>query len=96
MWQQYSIHGHTVDLQKYRATSAEWNFIEQIKTPISLEVVLAIDIMWEPQSNLEEKFKPIILKDHFSSKTDPSIFTSIEPLLLDQSNETIWVLPVFK
>ena len=29
-----------------------------------------------------------ILKDDFSSRTDPSLFTSIEPLLLDWSNET--------
>ena len=27
-------------------------------------------------------------KDDFSSRKDPSIFTSIEPLLLDLSNET--------
>ena len=40
------------------------------------------------QSNLEEKVNPGILKDDFSSRTDPSIFTSMEPLLLDQSNET--------
>ena len=32
--------------------------------------------------------QPSILKDDFSSKTDPSIFTSIAPVLLDQSNET--------
>ena len=31
---------------------------------------------------------PSILKDDFSSKTDPSIFTSIAPVLFDQSNET--------
>ena len=31
---------------------------------------------------------PSILKDDFSSRTDPSIFTSIEPLLLNQSNKT--------
>ena len=32
--------------------------------------------------------QPSILKGDFSSRTDPFIFTSIEPLLLDQSNET--------
>ena len=32
--------------------------------------------------------QPNILKDDFSSRTDSSIFTSIEPLLLDQSKET--------
>ena len=29
-----------------------------------------------------------ILKDDFSSRTDPSIFTSVAPVLLDQSNKT--------
>ena len=75
-----------VDLQGYRATSGERNFIERIEFPIFLEAVLAI--MKEPQSNLEEKINPSILKDDFSSRTDPSFFTSIEPLLLDWSNET--------
>ena len=42
-----------------------------------MEAVLAIEIMQVPQSNLEEKVTPSILKDDFSSKTDPSIFTSI-------------------
>ena len=37
-----------------------------------------------------KKVNSIILND-FSSRTDPSIFTSIESLLLDRSNETIWV-----
>ena len=33
----------------------------------------------ELQSNLEEKVNPTILKDEFSSRRDPSIFTSIPP-----------------
>ena len=32
-----------VDLERYRATSGEKNFIERIKTPIFLEAVLAIE-----------------------------------------------------
>ena len=32
-----------------------------------------------PQSNLEEKVNPGILKDGFSLRTDPLIFTSIAP-----------------
>ena len=35
--------------------------------------------------------KPNILKDDFSSTTEPSIFTSIAPELLDRSNKTKWV-----
>ena len=35
--------------------------------------------------------QPQHLKTDFSSRTDPSIFTSIAPVLLDQSNETSWV-----
>ena len=44
--------------------------------------------MQEPQSNLEEKVNPSILKDVFSSRTGPPIFTSIATVLLDRSNET--------
>ena len=39
----------------YRGTLGERNFIEQIKTPNFLEAVLAVEIMQEDQSNLEEK-----------------------------------------
>ena len=45
---------------------------------------------------LEEKVNLSILKDDFSSTTEPSIFTSIEPLLLDRPNETSWVFPALK
>ena len=38
---------------------------------------------WEPQSNLGQKVNPSILKGDFSSRIDPSLFISIEPLLLD-------------
>ena len=81
------MHGRMVDLQ-YRATSGERKFIEQIKAPIFLEAVLAIAIMKDAQSNLEEKVNPTILKDHFSSRTDPSIFTFAAPVFLDRSNKT--------
>ena len=47
-----------------------------------MEAVLAIDIIQEPQSNLEEKINPSILKDDFSSRTDLSIFTSIAPVAI--------------
>ena len=33
------------------------------------------------------------LKDDLSSRTDSSIFTSVAAVLLDWSNETIWVFP---
>ena len=56
---------------------------------IFLEAVLAIKVMQEPQSNLEEKFNPSILKDDISSRTDPSIIKSIAPVLLDWSIETM-------
>ena len=35
----------------------------------------------ELQSNLEEKDNPSIFEDDFSSRKDPSIFTSIAPAL---------------
>ena len=73
-----------VDLQRYRATSGERKLIEQIKSPIFLEAVSATEIILEPQPNLEEKVNPRILKDDFSSRTDPSTFTSITPVFLDR------------
>ena len=48
------------------------------------------------KSNLEEKVNPSILKDYFSSKTDPPVFTSIAPVLLDQSNEISYFFPALK
>ena len=53
-------------------------------------------MMQQPQSNLEEKVNLSILKDDFSSRADPSILTSMEPLSLDQSNETSRVFPGLK
>ena len=52
--------------------------------------------MQEPQLNLEEKVNPSILKSDFPSRTDLSIFISIEPLLFDWSNETSWAFPALK
>ena len=62
--------------------------MERIKTLIFLEALLVIEIFQKPQSNLEEKVNPSILKNYFSSTTDPFIFTSIAPVLLDRSDET--------
>ena len=45
---------------------------------------------------MEEKVNPSILKDGFSSRTDPSINISIAPVLLDWPNETSWVFPALK
>ena len=61
------------------------NFIERIKAPIFLESFSTRDNVRE-DSNLEEKVNSSILKDDFSSGTDPSIITSIAPVLLDRSN----------
>ena len=61
------------NLYRYRATSGERkerNFIERITHQTFLEAVLAIEIMQESQSNLEEKVNPSVLKDDFSSRTD--------------------------
>ena len=53
----------------YRGISKEKN-IEWIKTSIFLEAVLSIETMKEPQSNLEKKESPIILKDDVFSRKD--------------------------
>ena len=90
------MQGCMLDFKKYRRISRKRNFIKQTKALIFLEAVLAIEMMQEPRSNLEEKGNPNILKDDFSSRPDPSIFTSIAPVLLDGSNKTIWILPTLK
>ena len=45
---------------------------------------------------LRREGHPSILKYYFSSRTDPSIFRSIKPVLLDWSNETSWVFQALK
>ena len=50
------------------------NFIERIKVPIFLKGVLAIEIMYEPQSNIEEKVNPRILKADFLINNRPIHF----------------------
>ena len=77
------MHICMVDSKRYRATSGERNFIERNKVPIFLEVVLARDNLRAPP-----QLNPSILEDDFSSRTDPSILTSIAPVLLDWSNKT--------
>ena len=42
---------------------------------------------------LEVKDSPSILKDDFSWRTEPPIFTPIAPELLDQSHEISWAFP---
>ena len=61
------MHGHRVDLQRYRAFSEERKFIERIKTLIFLQAVLAIEIMEDPQSNLEEKVNPSVFLERVES-----------------------------
>ena len=50
------------------------------------------------ESNLQEEVNPSILKDDFSSRTDPSIDVSISiaPTLLNRSKKTSWVFPALK
>ena len=64
------MHGQMIDLQRYSATSWERNFTEQISN--FLEALLAIEIMQEPQSNLEYKVNLSILKDIFPQQKNPS------------------------
>ena len=66
-----------VDLKRQRSTSGGKNFIERIKTPILSKTILTTEIMYEPQSNLEEKDNFRILKFDFSSRIDQSISTSM-------------------
>ena len=83
-------------LQRWRATSGERKFKELIKVSIFLEAVLVMEIMKENQSTLEEKGSLSILKDYFSSRINPYIFTSIAPEVLDWSDKTSGVFPELK
>ena len=53
-------------------------------------------LIFNPESNLEVKVNSSILKDDFSSRTDPFIFTSIASVFLDQSHKASYVLPALK
>ena len=52
---------------------------------IEIQAVLAIEIMYEPQS---KKTKPTPVSQRIIFPQDTSIFTSIAPALLGQSNKT--------
>ena len=62
------------------------------------------NLLWGSFSNrdvtapihLEEKVNPTIIKHDFSSRTDPSIFTSTASVLFNQSNKTSWVFLALK
>ena len=59
-----------VHLYRYRATSGEKNFIPQIKAPVFLEVLSKVEIMQEPQANLEEKDNPSPVSHRSDSNSD--------------------------
>ena len=61
-------------LLRKRAASGKRNFIEQIKDLIFLKAVLAIDIMKELQSNLEEKVNLSILAPELLGQMKPVEF----------------------
>ena len=67
-----------------------------IKVPIFLEADLAIEICKRPNPIYKRSYNLGSLKYDFSSRADPSIFTSIEPVLLDHSNKTSWFFAEFK
>ena len=48
-----------------------------MNTPIFLEAVLAIEIMWEPQCSLEEKVNPSIFNDELSQVKNRPIYFHI-------------------
>ena len=83
-------YGRFIEIQ---SNSGEKNLIERIKADVEADLIETIK---EPQSNLEENVNPRILKDDFSSRTDPSIFTLITPVLLDRLDETSEVYPALK
>ena len=65
-------------------TSEEKNFLEQMKAQIFLEAILAMEIMCQPQSNLEEKVNLSILffllnKIYVIYSRFKTIYRSIQP-----------------
>ena len=68
------LYGRFIEI---RASARERNFKDRIKAAIFLET----------QSNLKEKVNPSILKDYFSSRTDPFIFTLAAPMLVYRSEK---------
>ena len=84
------LYGRFIEIQsnlrqkKLHRTNQGSNFLEGSFS--NRDNILNASIM--PQSNLEEKVNPTILKHHFPSSTDLSIFTSIAPVFSDWSNKT--------
>ena len=70
-------HSLSQSKQQMQATNIQE---EQIRMSINL---LFVEDISKAQPNLVEKDNPSILKDDFYSRTDPHIFTSIAPVLLD-------------
>ena len=76
-----------VDLQRYRATSGERNFFggsfsnrNNVRAPIQFG----------------RESQPQYLKISLYSRKDPTIFTTIASVFLDQSNKTSQVFPALK
>ena len=82
-WQQYSMQNLMV---------GERGFIEEIKAPIFLEAVLAIETIQMSLFNLEEKWNLNFLDDDFFIQ-DPSFSTSAIPQLLERLKETNRLFP---
>ena len=82
-WQQYSMQNLMV---------GERGFIEEIKAPIFLEAVLAIETIQMSLFNLEEKWNLNFLNDDFFIQ-DPSFSTSAIPQLLERLKETNRLFP---
>ena len=73
-------YGRFIEIQSKLRWKKIWIF-ENIWAPIFLKAVSAVQFRRE--RNLS------VWKDHFSSRTYPSIFTSIATVLLDQSNKQV-------
>ena len=67
--------------------------VEPVQMNIYQSNTYSKDLGWlqlngEPRIQERQEVNPSILKDNFSSRADTSIFTSIAPVLLDQSKDT--------
>ena len=86
------------DLQRYKANSREKIFIEWVNKTNKSSNCLGGSFSNRDNVRASIQFgrenEPQHLKRwFFCSRTDPSIFTSIAPVLLHQSNKTNWVFP---
>ena len=96
--QQYSMQSDMLDLERYRATrnfrGNKFHKRNQGSIFLGGNYSNRVNVRAPTQFTRKRQFHHV--KRRFSSRTDTFIFTSITPVLLDQSNETSSVFTALK